>query len=137
MRRGGNREGGFGRPHRIKWVPRPYGQEKTTFGITTRSVWYYPMWYVVNVLLSLDQTLNSLLLGDPDDSISGRLGRLERDGDKIACVLCRWMSRLYKEPAHCLNAILEMPMREIWTWDRTTRRKLREARQRLSRLPSN
>jgi hypothetical protein len=33
--------------------------------------------YVVNVLISLDQLANSILLGDPDETISSRLGRIK------------------------------------------------------------
>jgi len=36
--------------------------------------------YLYNVALALDQFINALLLGDPDDSISGRVGRAERTG---------------------------------------------------------
>lgn len=34
--------------------------------------------YVLNVLISLDQLGNSLLLGDPDETISSRIGRIKR-----------------------------------------------------------
>jgi len=35
--------------------------------------------YVVNVFISLDQFLNVLLGGDPDETISSRIGKLKRD----------------------------------------------------------
>jgi hypothetical protein len=34
--------------------------------------------YMLNVLLSLDQLGNSLLCGDPDETISSRIGRIKR-----------------------------------------------------------
>ena len=33
--------------------------------------------YFVNILISLDQLLNSILLGDPDETVSSRLGRIK------------------------------------------------------------
>jgi hypothetical protein len=33
--------------------------------------------YLLNILISLDQFGNSLLLGDPDETISSRLGRIK------------------------------------------------------------
>ena len=34
--------------------------------------------YIYNVVLSVDQLGNSLLLGDPDETISSRIGRIKR-----------------------------------------------------------
>lgn len=34
--------------------------------------------YVLNLLISLDQFGNSILAGDPDETISSRLGRIKR-----------------------------------------------------------
>jgi hypothetical protein len=40
--------------------------------------------YLVNVLISLDQLGNSILAGDPDETISSRLGRIKvKWGGKI------------------------------------------------------
>jgi hypothetical protein len=33
--------------------------------------------YIMNVLISLDQLGNSILLGDPDETISSRIGRIK------------------------------------------------------------
>ena len=45
--------------------------------------------YTFRMLISLDQTVNTLFDGDPDDTISARLGRSEANGDwfasNIAC----------------------------------------------------
>jgi hypothetical protein len=35
--------------------------------------------YIVNILISIDQFFNVLFLGDPDETISSRLGKLERN----------------------------------------------------------
>lgn len=34
--------------------------------------------YILNILISLDQLGNSILLGDPDETISSRIGRIKR-----------------------------------------------------------
>ena len=34
--------------------------------------------YILNVLIAIDQLFNALFLGDPDETISSRLGKLER-----------------------------------------------------------
>ncbi len=47
-------------------------------------MWYIVSWitligrYLYNVVLSVDQLGNSLLLGDPDETISSRIGRIKR-----------------------------------------------------------
>ena len=33
--------------------------------------------YILNILISLDQLGNSILLGDPDETISSRIGRIK------------------------------------------------------------
>jgi hypothetical protein len=61
------------------------------------------MRYIRNILISLDQLVNTIFGGDPDMTISGRLGRnykgtrLERFVD--------WLFRWQKRPGgHCENA---------------------------------
>jgi len=34
--------------------------------------------YIINVLISLDQFGNSILCGDPDETISSRIGRIKK-----------------------------------------------------------
>lgn len=34
--------------------------------------------YIMNILISLDQLGNSILLGDPDETISSRIGRIKQ-----------------------------------------------------------
>jgi hypothetical protein len=36
--------------------------------------------YILNILITIDQLFNVLFLGDPDETISSRLGKLERKG---------------------------------------------------------
>ena len=57
--------------------------------------------YIRNILISLDQLLNTLLGGDPDETISSRLGK-HYDGT--------WMEKLVnkifnKQTDHCSESI--------------------------------
>ena len=81
--------------------------------------------YLKNLLLTFDQAINVLLLGDPDESISGRLGRSMRSGKPKWFVppvahFVDWLFwTIVKEKDHTLNAIEpeEMPIeKELWSW---------------------
>ena len=78
--------------------------------------------YLINVLISLDQLGNSLLGGDPDETISSRIGRIEQKwGGKIP----RWriFTRLTAwaldkiDPGHCADSI-EHDEGDDAIWDR-------------------
>ena len=38
------------------------------------------MWYLLNVAIALDQLANAFLLGSPDETLSSRAYRTDRDG---------------------------------------------------------
>ena len=63
--------------------------------------------YFRNVLVGLDQLANALLAGDPDETISGRMGKAILRGDCWICrPLCWMLDRLDPRPdGHCLRAI--------------------------------
>ena len=68
--------------------------------------------YVVNVLLSVDQLLNSLLLGDPDETVSSRIGRIKvKWGGKVPLFrpFTRITDRILEklDPGHSIDAIEE------------------------------
>jgi hypothetical protein len=81
--------------------------------------------YLYNLLLSYDQWINTILLGDPDESLSGRLGRamiherpkwwvkpMARANDLMWRVLAG-------EENHSLMAVEheERPLeKELWSW---------------------
>lgn len=78
-----------------------------------------------NLGLGVDQLANVLLLGDPDESLSGRLGRAELSGKPKWWVrpLARandWLwYTLRGEENHCANAVEheECPGdKELWCW---------------------
>lgn len=63
----------------------------------------YPGFYGKNLFIAVDQFINALFFGDPDDTISARLGRAE--GNPIADSIC-WFLDLVDEN-HCANAVAE------------------------------
>jgi len=66
--------------------------------------------YILNLLISLDQLGNSLLAGDPDETISSRIGRIKQKwGGKIPRWRCftRWADWVLEriDPNHTVEAI--------------------------------
>lgn len=60
--------------------------------------------YFWNVLISFDQFCNTLLGGDPDETISSRSGKYARRGRGwFPCQLCRLLNLLDKD--HCIRSI--------------------------------
>lgn len=59
--------------------------------------------YALNVLVSLDQLINTLLWGDPDETISSRAGKAALRGKRWGCVLCKLLDKL--ESGHCNKSI--------------------------------
>jgi hypothetical protein len=61
--------------------------------------------YVYRVLVSLNQTLNSLVGGEPDETLSSRWGRGRKHGfSRFACYL---LDKL--QPCHCAISIERGP----------------------------
>lgn len=79
-----------------------------------------------NLFLGLDQLVNVLLLGDPDDSISGRCGRAISSGKpkwwvKPLAKLIDWGAyKLFKQEKHCI--VSQEPEDamdyELWNWSK-------------------
>lgn len=59
--------------------------------------------YVMNVLVAIDQLVNAILGGDPDETISSRAAKDQAAGRRWGCILCRWLDRL--DPGHCEKSI--------------------------------
>jgi hypothetical protein len=58
------------------------------------------VWYIRNMLVGIDQLVNTLFGGDPDETLSSRMG-------KSQCRVCRLICRLlhFLEPKHCEKSI--------------------------------
>ena len=63
--------------------------------------------YCWNLFIGIDQLANAILLGDPDETISSRMGKALRSERK--CFLCKplcWaLDKI--DPKHCRDAIEE------------------------------
>jgi hypothetical protein len=59
--------------------------------------------YFINALIGLDQFINALFGGDPDMTLSGRMGRAVAAGRcKLCKVVCWVLGKLDKD--HCARA---------------------------------
>jgi hypothetical protein len=82
--------------------------------------------YIFNIALSLDQFINALLLGDPDDSISGRCGRAIKSGrprifvKPLAKCIDFIFLKLFNDVNHCYTSIEpeENMTYELWKWSK-------------------
>lgn len=62
--------------------------------------------YFWNILISLDQTANTVLGGNPDETMSSRMGKHIKKNECALCkVVCFFLTKL--DPNHCINSIEE------------------------------
>lgn len=62
--------------------------------------------YIVEVLYSQDQLVNTILCGTPDTTISGRVGYWSLQGDEVAGYMEKVINLLFFfQPNHCQLAI--------------------------------
>jgi hypothetical protein len=71
----------------------------------------------LNWLLALDRLGNCVLLGDPSETISQRLGRAENAGNRIAWAVCRVLNVI--NPDHCQWSLEPGPSigKQLWNWN--------------------
>lgn len=69
-----------------------------------------PLRYIWNILIAIDQLANAMLGGDPDETISSRLGKFVRDNQEdtgfkglISNVTCELLDVI--DPGHCQKSI--------------------------------
>lgn len=62
-----------------------------------------PKGYLYRVGVSLNQLLNALTFGDPDETLSSRWGRAKRRGNKVATLACKTLD--FVDRCHCELAI--------------------------------
>lgn len=55
--------------------------------------------YLWNLLIALDQLLNTILSGDPDETISSRACKAQSAGKWWGCALCRFLDLFERD--HC------------------------------------
>jgi hypothetical protein len=61
--------------------------------------------YFYNILIGVDQLVNAILGGDPDETISSRIGKRAREGYKISIFLSKFLDIFDKN--HAEDAIEE------------------------------
>ena len=68
-------------------------------------IFVYLKVYLLNLIYVLDLVLNTIFLGDPDETISSRIGKKNRDGRD--CRVCQFICKLLDliDPRHCQDAI--------------------------------
>ena len=77
---------------------------------------------VANLALLLDHAGNTLLLGDPNETISSRTARARNAGHRWAAVACRVLTAVlggHGDEDHCayaIDATLPSMGREVWNW---------------------
>jgi hypothetical protein len=61
--------------------------------------------YIWNILISIDQLCNAVLGGDPDETMSSRMGKHLANHDKcpVCNFLCWLLNKIQKD--HCIKAI--------------------------------
>lgn len=63
--------------------------------------------YLFNILIWMDQGLNVLLAGNPDETLSSRAHKAtlkaNRTGKRWGCVLCALLDKI--DPDHCARAV--------------------------------
>ncbi len=62
-----------------------------------------PKQWALNMLIGVDQLANSVIRGDPDETISSRAAKSRARGKAWGCYLCKVLD--YLDPDHCRNAI--------------------------------
>jgi hypothetical protein len=82
--------------------------------------------YAVNYFNLTDHILNTILLGDPDETLSSRIARARQAGHKWAMVMCNVLTFLAKVVTfgqvtvnHCDYALDSKQLgsdKEIWSW---------------------
>ena len=71
--------------------------------------------YLMNLLILLDLGLNTVLLGDPQETLSSRLGKAASEGNRLAYYACRCLA--WFDKAHCRGSVdKDEGDRAIWRW---------------------
>lgn len=60
--------------------------------------------WALNVLIAFDQLVNAITGGDPDETISSRLGKAKRRGNRVAKAVCWILAKVFRA-RHCMDSI--------------------------------
>lgn len=61
---------------------------------------------LIQTAIGFDQTGNAMFGGNPDHTVSGRLGRKIREQNCKSCeIFCKILSWFFNEDYHCINSI--------------------------------
>ncbi len=77
-----------------------YHQAQAPVNDRTKKGWRKWAW---NVLIGIDQLGNTLIAGDPDETISSRAGKDLVKGRRWARTLCWFLDKV--DPGHCIESI--------------------------------
>jgi hypothetical protein len=80
-----------------------------------------PVQYIYNFGQALSQFANAvILLGDPDESISGRTGKASRKGIWwFSDVQEPFINMLFQDPDHCEKSIEDDEgCKQLWDWEK-------------------
>ena len=58
---------------------------------------------LLNLLILLDELVNTVTLGSPEETVSSRAAKARNEGKRWGCVLCALLNRIQKD--HCDKAI--------------------------------
>lgn len=56
-------------------------------------------WYVLSLLIAIDQLANALFAGYPDETVSYRSAKARSNGKRWGCILCKLLDAV--DPNHC------------------------------------
>ena len=68
------------------------------------TVMKYVKQFIINLLIILDEFLNTLTLGSPEETISSRSAKARNAGKKWGCIMCKFLNLFQKN--HCDKALL-------------------------------
>jgi hypothetical protein len=66
--------------------------------------------YFWNIGISIDQFANAITGGDPDETISSRLGKCKENGSWICTKICKVLTKIWNffganQDGHCIESI--------------------------------
>jgi hypothetical protein len=59
--------------------------------------------YIFNILIALDELLNAICGGEPDETLTFRLAKDREQGSVVGCVLCKFLDIFEKD--HCTKSV--------------------------------